>query len=227
MEEVMDPDRFNSEKEISKRLGAEDPSTPADSVNRGLTIAFLLVFCRTFDLYEVTTGEVLRNFVIPFTSGSICRFVELEAMQKLGVVGEANTFISHCNNAPFGTLMAALCDGGADLTHRVWVDIFAVRQWPSSKSDLHFERVFAQCPSFMMVCPSLPEVTQMSEVDIRNRRFSAEVKMRVPFFRIWCLFELHYAAIISKPIVIKGGSCRLEESDGQQIVRFEADEKIL
>ena len=226
-QEVTDPNRVSSEKEISKRLGAEDLSTPADSVNRGLTIAFLVAFCQTFNLYEVTTGEVLRNFVVPFTFVKRCRFVELEAMQKSGVVGEANTFISHCNKAPFGTLIAALCDGGADMTRRVWVDIFAVRQWPSSKSDLHFERVIAQCPSFMMVCPSSPEVTQMSEVDIRNRRFPAAVKKRVPFFRIWCLFELHYAAIMGKPIVIKGGSFRLEEAEGRQVLRFEADWRML
>ena len=67
----------------------------------------------------------------------------------------------------------------------------------------------------------------MSEEDIRNRRFSAEVKTRVPFFRIWCLFELHYAAIIGKPNVIKGGSFRLEESEGQQVLRFEADWRML
>ena len=86
-QKVTDPDRVSSEKEISKQLGAEDPSTPADSVNRGVTIAFLVAFCQTFNLYEVTTGEVFRNFVVPFTNGSRCRFVELEAMEKSGVVG--------------------------------------------------------------------------------------------------------------------------------------------
>ena len=86
-QEVTDPDRVSSEKEVSKRLGLEDPSSPADSVNRDVTIAFLVAFCQTFNLNEVTTGEVLRNFVVPFTSGSRCRFVELEAMQKSGVVG--------------------------------------------------------------------------------------------------------------------------------------------
>jgi hypothetical protein len=124
-QDVTDPDRVSSEKEISNRLGAEDLSTPADSVNSGVTIAFWWHFAR---------HSTLRNFVVPFTSGSRCRFVELEAMQKSGVVGEANTFLSHCNKATFGTLIAALCDGGADLTRRVWVDIFAVRHWPSSKS---------------------------------------------------------------------------------------------
>ena len=205
----------------------DDPSVPEDSVNRGVTIAFLVAFCRTFNLYEVTTGDVLRNYVVPFTSESRCRFVELKAMQESGMVGEARTFISHCFNAPFGALVAALCDGGADLTRRVWVDIFAVRQWPSSKNDLHFEKVIAQCPSFMVVCPSLHEVREMSYEDMMSRRYPAAAKARVPFFRIWCLYELFYAAVEGKSIVIKVGSFRLEESDGQQMVRFEADEKIL
>ena len=226
-QEVTDPDRVHSENEIMNRLGAEDPSEPEEAVNRGLTIAFLVAFCRTFNLYEVTTGEVLRNIVVPFTSGTRCRFVELEAMQESGVVGEAKTFISHCNKAPFGALVAALCDGGADLTRRVWVDIFAVRQWPSSKHDLHFEMVIRQCSSFMVVCPSLTEVIAMGYEDMMSRQFSAAAKAKVPFFRIWCLYELYYAAMECKPIIMKGGSYRLEGPEGQRVMRFEADQDML
>jgi len=45
-QDVTDPDRVSSEKEISNRLGAEDLSTPADSVNSGVSIAFWLHFAR-------------------------------------------------------------------------------------------------------------------------------------------------------------------------------------
>jgi len=189
-----------------KHIGAEDLSKPEDSVDRGITIAFLLALCQTFDLYKVTTGEVLRDFIIPLTSGSRCRFVELEAIQKSGVVGRATTFICHCNKAEFGVLVAALCDGGADLTRRVWVDIFTVRQWPSSKSDLHFEKVIEQCTSFMVICPSVKEVRKMKYSNVFSRQFPVEAKVQVPFFRIWCLYEIFYAAIYNKPIVMKCGS---------------------
>jgi hypothetical protein len=109
----------------------------------------------------------------------------------------------------------------------VWVDIFAVRQWPSSKHDLHFEKVIALCPSFMVVCPSLEEVREMTYEDMMSRRFPAAAKAKVPFFRIWCLYELFYAALEGKPIVMKGGCCRLEGPEGQQIMRFVSDEDML
>ena len=220
---VTDPDRIQRENDLRNQLGEEDPSVPEESARRGVTIAFLVAFCQTFNLYDVTTGDVLRTLVVPFTSESRCRFVELETMQESGVVGEAKTFMSHCFKAPFGALVAALCDGGADLTRRVWVDIFAVRQWPSTKHDLNFEVVIKQCPSFMVVCPFLQEVSEMSYEDI----FPAAVKAKVPFFRIWCLYELYYAAIEGKPIVMKGGSCRLEGLKGQQVMHFKADGRMM
>jgi len=221
---VTDLDRIQHENEMANLLGEKDLSVPEDSVIRGVTISFLVAFCQTFNLYVVTTGEVLRNYVVPFTSASRCRFVELEAMQESDVVGESKTFISHCLNAPFGALVAALCDGGADLTRRVWIDIFAVRQWPSSKHDLNFEKVIKQCPSFMLVYSPL-EKSDMSYEDIRNRRIPAAAMDQLPFFRIWCLYELNYAAIEGKSIAIKGGSCELEEGpEGKLVIYFKADD---
>ena len=63
--------------------------------------------------------------------------------------------------------------------------------------------------------------------DMCSRRFPASAKARVPFFRIWCLYEIFYAAIEGKPIVMKGGSCRLEGPDGHQAIRFESDQEML
>ena len=96
-QEITDQEQIKREQEILEKLGDKDPSVPEESVERGVTIAFLVALCKTFNLYKVTTGEVLRDFIIPLTSGSRCRFVELDAMQRAGVVGLAVTFISHCN----------------------------------------------------------------------------------------------------------------------------------
>eukprot|EP00597_Dinobryon_sp_UTEXLB2267_P000300 CAMPEP_0170072478 /NCGR_PEP_ID=MMETSP0019_2-20121128/10112_1 /TAXON_ID=98059 /ORGANISM="Dinobryon sp., Strain UTEXLB2267" /LENGTH=467 /DNA_ID=CAMNT_0010281481 /DNA_START=31 /DNA_END=1434 /DNA_ORIENTATION=- len=227
-QEVSDPERVSNEEQLMKNIGANDFSEPKDSVNRGVTIAFLVAICQYFDLYKVTAGEVLRDFIVPLTSGSRCRFVELEAMQKSGVVGRATTFISHCNKAEFGVLVAALCDGGADLTRRVWVDIFSVRQWPSSKNDLHFEVVIEQCPSFMVISPSPWEVRNMEFNDVQNRRFPTAAKAQMPFFRIWCLYEIYYAAKFDKPVAMICGSCELwRESGQQQNISFKSEEGLL
>ena len=37
--------------------------------------------------FQGYTGEVMRDFIVPMTNGSRCRFVELEVMLKSGVVG--------------------------------------------------------------------------------------------------------------------------------------------
>jgi len=89
--------------------------------------------------------------------------------------------------------------------------------------------VIEQCPSFMVICPSLEEVRRMGYLDVLSRRFPAAAKAQVPFFRIWCLYEIYYAAKFDKPIGMKGGSCQLEEGpEGQQqIMSFKSHEHML
>eukprot|EP01036_Dinobryon_divergens_P034706 gene34706-44886_t len=197
-QEVTDADKIKREREqeIEQKLGEENRSEPEESVERG-------------DLQPVQghhrRGHAqLRHPVDERVAVSRQR-VEGDAE------GRAVTFISHCFSGFFGDLIAALCDGGADLTRRVWLDIFAVRQWPSSKSD------------------SLREVTHMSAADSLGHRFPAAAKARVPFFRVWCLFEIFYAAIEGKPIVMKGGSFRLEEGSegGLPAIPFISDPDML
>eukprot|EP01035_Chromulina_nebulosa_P029983 gene29983-biopygen19175 len=81
----------------------------------------------------------------------------------------------------------------------------------------------------MVVCSSLEEVTHMSAADSLGHRFPAAAKARVPFFRVWCLFEIFYAAIEGKPIVMKGGSFRLEEGSegGLPAIPFISDPDML
>ena len=63
----------------------------------------------------------------PFASR--CRFVDLPEVRAKGCVGEADSFGSHCWGATWGHLVASLADE-ADPNRRVWIDVFAVRQWP-------------------------------------------------------------------------------------------------
>ena len=67
----------------------------------------------------------------------------------------------------------------------------------------------------------------MRNVDMSSRRFPASVKARVPFFRIWCLYEIFYAAHFGKPIAMKGGSCRLHGLAGQRVMIFQSDAVML
>ena len=203
---IKDEIQIENEKILAKKLGDEESCAPEYSVFRGVTIQFLIEFCNCFNLWDLTTRDVRRNFVIPLTSHSRCRFVEL--LDK-DVVGRADTFISHSWGAKFGDLVAAICDNCSDRRRKVWLDIFAVRQWPTTKPDLDFEVVIRQCSSFLVFCPTIPEVEKMQ---MERQEVPVEVRPQIPFFRVWCLYEVYYAAItVGTAIVMKAGHYSLLE----------------
>lgn len=214
------PDKYRQEKATMQKLGDEDLTTPEESANRGVSIAFLVAFCKAFNLWDVPTRRVRRDFVIPMTSKRRCRFVELLMMVEADVVGPAVTFISHGWSGTFGDLVAAVSDG-ADYNRKVWVDIFSVRQWPCSKSDLAFEAVIERCPSFLIVCPSIPAVRDVADLSSLPR----DVQERIPFFRVWCLYEAFYAASFNRAMVLKAGSQKINQD--KQKHSFESDMKMM
>ena len=95
---------------------------------------------------------MVRDIIKPATAATRCRYVDLPEVRASGAVGAAVTFVSHTWGAKWGTLVSALADGGADRNRRVWVDVFAVRQWGGNGADLAFEGVIARCSSFAVVC---------------------------------------------------------------------------
>ena len=61
--------------------------------------------------------------MIPMTSEhGRCRFVELPGMDENDIVGPSSTFVSHCWDAKFGNVVAALCDGVLEFKRKVWLD---------------------------------------------------------------------------------------------------------
>lgn len=181
------------------------------SQGRGVTINWLVDFTIENDCWDMTTQEVCNKFVFPLTAARRCRYVELDHMMKGCVTGPASTFISHCRGGTWGDLVAAVCDGGADRNRRVWVDIFACRQWPSSKPDLDFESTIRQCSSFMIVCSSLKEVENLGWKRIGKSRdtnsLSKSIRSKIAFLRVWCLMEIYTATQCKDmPIIMKGGS---------------------
>ena len=221
------PEKVRHERAMMQQLGDEDHSEPSDSVNRGVTIGFLVALCEAFDLFDLTTEEVLRDYVIPMTSGSRCRFVDLDAMRRSGVVGTAVTFISHTWKGKFGDLVAALIDGGADLNRFVWVDIFSVRQWPTTKPDLNFEEVIKRVRALLIVCPYLKEVEDVWGFGNDLSDLPVLVRAKIPFLRLWCLYELVYASLFGIVIVMKGGSFVRSRSKGDRTIRWEPKQGML
>ena len=58
--------------------------------------------------------------------------------------------MSHCWGALFGDLVAAAAHYSPP-HRRVWIDLFAVRQWPGNVADLAFEGVVKRCKSVALV----------------------------------------------------------------------------
>ena len=199
---------------------------------RGLTVEALVAFTYAHDCWDWPTWRVVRDIIKPATAATRCRYSDLPAMRNF--FGPAKVFVSHCWASPFGDLVAA-ASCGANRKRRVWIDIFAVRQWPGNKADLDFRSVIestsmrAVILSFpthgiltrgkdfsvvSVLTKILPDYTRCSvpkpwtEEFLRALERDPEARKRLPFKRLWCVVELAAAIRSGVPIVPKLGSHR-------------------
>ena len=135
-------------EELRKRLAEQEDAaaapTPAATADRlhqfGIHIDFLLYLTDELDLWEWKTWEVVQFLVKPATEQhNRCRFAELPLVRRF--TGPATVFASHCWGAKWGDLVAAVCAGADKARRVVWIDVFAVRQWPGNGADLDFRGV--------------------------------------------------------------------------------------
>ena len=113
-------------------FGTNEPDSDASALashRRAVTIRWLREFTNKHKCWDWPTWRVVRDIIKAATAGTRCRYVDLPEVQATGCVGEADTFGSHCWNATWGHLVASLSDQ-SDPNRRVWIDVFAVRQWP-------------------------------------------------------------------------------------------------
>mmetsp|Transcript_18608 Transcript_18608/g.20229 ORF Transcript_18608/g.20229 Transcript_18608/m.20229 type:complete len:534 (+) Transcript_18608:62-1663(+) len=239
---IINEDILMKEREWMEKI--TDDSEPKDMITRGVSIEFLLEFTKQNDLWDKSTAWVTRNIIQPRTIYTRERYVEFIKTTKLDLpelrnlkhgpaLGIATTFVSHCWNGSWGTLVAAVSEQ-ADLDKFVWIDIFAVRQWPSEKSiakkDLNFRAAIKslECTSFVLVCCSHKDITEMAVQAQTSRNMKAidkDAKRAVAFFRAWCLVEIAEAVENSGRIAfaLKAGKLK-HTSEGYF---FEPDPKMI
>lgn len=227
---VTDASRIAVEEELERatpiNLIQEGLSIGRMSQMRGITIGFLLAFTKTYNCWKWTSWDVISKIIKPSTQAKRCRYVELEEM-KLHV-GPAKTFISYAQAGSWGDVVAAILDGGADRSRHVWIDIFAVRQWPSDTPDLDFASTIEHCASFLCVCSYVNSIDSMSASDALSRKsglIPASDRKKIAFLRVWCLVEIA-AATRNKdmPIIMKCGR-HVVSFDGS--VTFESKDNML
>jgi len=185
------------------------------SQQRGVSIRFLVEFTNKHNCWSMTSWEIIRKIIKPQTSSSRCRYVELDYMKEY--VGEAHSFISYAQAGLFGDLVAAVADH-ADYDRYVWIDIFAVRQWPSDTPDLDFASTIEHCSSFIIICSSVdlsvPDVFFFS-----IKKIPVSIRKMLCFLRVWCLVEIHKAATMKNmPIIMKCGSHKLIDDNNFEFI---------
>ena len=205
---------LEQEKEKNTPVDVIGPGQSVGSMSaaRGVKIGWLLAFTKFYNCYNWSSWEIIRWIVKPATEKERCRMTELAGMASF--VGPASTFISYAQAGKWGDLIAAIADGGADLDRYVWIDIFAIRQWPSDSPDLDFASTIEHCSSFMVVCSYQKEVDEMDNYEVMNGTASIfdlemSVKRQICFARVWCLVEAHKACTMDgMPYIMKVGPSR-------------------
>ena len=89
---------------------------------------------------------------------------------------------------------------------RVWIDAFAVRQWPGSTADLDFRPIVARTRGFVLVASHVPAVAELQQAEMARALVPEAPFLRCAFFRVWCLAELASALRFRKPVVILVGA---------------------
>ena len=96
--------------------------------------------------------------------------------------------LADCWSGTWGSLVTAAA-AGAPPGRRVWVDLFAVRQWSGNAADLDFVGVIRRCKAVLLVAEALPAVAALDFDDCAEGRAEVpeEARRVVAFMRIWCL----------------------------------------
>jgi hypothetical protein len=193
----------------------------------GVSITWLLAFTFDHNCWEKTTKEVVRDIVQPATRDrNRCRYSELKEMKPY--VGNATIFMSHCWGAKWKDLVLAACLH-ARKDRIVWIDIFAVRQWPGNTADINslifgstFRGVIKLCTAVVVSSSIVSELANWEDDDIATavrhdfltNSNNKEIKTSIFALRLWCIVEIAAGISFHKPIVVKCGNAeRIEGSD--------------
>ena len=127
------------EEEWIKKIQEEDASHQDQHMALvhacGVTIEWLLAFTFDHNCWHRPTWWVNRHIIKEATRHKRRRYMDLDEMKQYK--RPATVFMSHCWGAAWGDVVLAACHG-ARFGRVVWIDLFAVRQWPGKKADLDF-----------------------------------------------------------------------------------------
>jgi ankyrin repeat protein len=206
------------EEECIKQIQEEDASHQDKHMAMvhacGVTIEWLLAFTFDHNCWHRPTWWVNRHIIKEATRHNRRRYMDLDEMKQYA--RPAAVFMSHCWGAVWGDVVLAACHG-ARFGRVVWIDLFAVRQWPGNGADLDFRNVINKCQAFVVSVSPVDGLKEfMDSRPDRDAYLASEegkaAKKRIPVFRLWCNVEIA-AAYKKIPIVIKGGKATKEDDN--------------
>jgi len=169
--------------DAAEALGPAPAGGKCAASRRSVRVSWLVEFTKKHVPREWSTADVVERIIKAQTSERRCRYVDLLGKED---VGDAALFCSHTWRASFVDLVAAIAHVAAGDTF-VWIDIFAVRQWPGNDADLDFRPVVRDAAAFLLVAQHVEEVAEMQHEDAVSRARVPEAANRLcAFFRIWC-----------------------------------------
>ena len=191
----------------------------------GIQIDFLLLLTYELDLWEWKTWEVVQFLVKPATEHqNRCRFAELPLVRRF--TGPATVFASHCWGAKWGDLVAAVCAGADKARRVVWIDVFAVRQWPGNGADLDFRGVIGRSAATLVaVAPVEGALTTgefwrhgQADAFLASAEYTEGAAKVLPFCRLWCLVEIFAAIQAKKGLLFRGATVASVDEAGRRVV---------
>lgn len=208
--------------ETGSRFPAISKANTDRICEKGVSVKFLVAFTFAHNCWQWPTWRVMRDIVSAATAETRCRYADLPECQ--GHTGLATVFCSHCWGAPWGDMVAAVCCGAHE-DRFVWIDCFAVRQWPGNVADLDFQGVIGRCPGFILATTSLLSNLSSHDIVYRGAEPCTEERKKLAFFRVWVLIELGAALLFRKEIVMRAGHHVVHEGTGD--ISFQPDNIML
>ena len=212
-------------RDLKKFLEGGTVSSPTSAskieipiLERGISLGCLIALTQAFDLYKLSTYQVVKEFIKPVTEGrenegtEPTRFSELPTLTQY--FGRADTFVSHCWRGNWGDLVAAVSDG-FPLSRIVWIDIFAITQHPQ------IEALQNDLNALQSVIEEVPFGTTL----VWNPQSQTDSKSN-PIQRAWCLFEIHTTVQKDNALVIMMGGANQNEVQKHDRFKFVIESNV-
>jgi hypothetical protein len=210
------PDRVAEETAWKEKIRNEDAAIDdiiANTHECGITIDWLLAFTFDHDCWERPTWWVNRHIVNEATRGRRSRYMHLPSMKRHA--RPAKVFMSHCWGSKWGDMVLA-ASHGARSDRVVWIDLFAVRQWPGRDADMNFREVAGKCTAMIVsfspvegLKKFMPQGLNGDFAKFFDTEEGQQARRCIPTCRLWCNVEIAAAVNKNVPVVVKCGKFQL------------------